>query len=332
MKLFSSQQILFGETFGFLLFAPKGNLAACARRRFGVKSVETTAPRRITKKWDRDMKSLDIVERGGKVVAGAEDFDPALIFDCGQCFRWDVDENGRWHGIAKGRALEVERRGDEVEIGCTRDEFEEVWRDYFDMDRDYAALRARISVDPFTAAATEYGMGIRVLNQEFWETFCSFVISQCNNIARIKGIVSRLCAMYGEEIGEGMYAFPSAERIAALEPEDLAPLRSGYRAAYIVAAARAVAEGRISAEELRPLDTKAAIKRLCTVEGVGVKVASCTLLFGVGKPDAFPVDVWVRRALKEHYPEGFDGSVFGNDAGVAQQYIFHYIRHLGGKV
>lgn len=278
------------------------------------------------------MSGLDILERGGRTVAPAVDFDPALIFDCGQCFRWDIGTDGVWRGVAKGRTLEVVRRGDEVEIGCPREEFEWYWRDYFDMGRDYAALRARISTDPFTTAAAEYGAGIRVLNQEFWETFCSFIISQCNNITRIKSIVSRLCALFGEEIEHGVYSFPTAERIASLEPDDLAPLRSGYRAAYIVAAARAVAEGRISAEELRPLSTRDAIKRLCSVEGVGVKVASCTLLFGAGKPDAFPIDVWMKKALAEHYPPGFDGSAFGGDAGVAQQYIFHYIRHLGGKV
>lgn len=271
--------------------------------------------------------------RGDSVVLPARDFDPALIFDCGQCFRFTPDERGVWSGVAFGRELSVERRGDEVSIRTDEETFESVWRRYFDLERDYAAARERISRDDFTREAAAFGAGIRILGQDFWEALCSFIISQCNNITRIRGIVERLCELFGDELPGGRHAFPSAERIASLEPDDLAPLRSGYRAPYIIAAARDVAEGRITAEELLPMTTEQAIKRLCELEGVGRKVASCVLLFGAGKRDAFPVDVWMKRALAEHYPPDFDPvSAFGEDAGLAQQYIFHYTRHLAEKV
>ena len=272
---------------------------------------------------------MDYKIKNGKVILAADDFEPSLVFDCGQCFRWE--ENGRaWRGVAMGYATTVERQGNEISVDCSEEDFQETWLNYFDLSYDYATARERISTDPFTAAAAEYGRGIRILRQDFWEALCSFIISQCNNISRITGIISRLCEMYGapfEYKGKTFYAFPSAERLAAVSSDDLAPLRAGYRAKYIVDAARDVAKGRISAEEIRPLSTKDAIARLCELNGVGVKVASCTLLFGCGKRDAFPIDVWMKRALNEHYQKGFDGSAFGMDAGVAQQYIFHYIRN-----
>ena len=271
--------------------------------------------------------------RGEEIIIPAEDFDPALIFDCGQCFRFTPDESGRWSGVAFGKELSVKREGDEVHLRTDEESFETVWRRYFDMERDYASARKRISNDDFTREAAEFGAGIRILNQDFWEALCSFIISQCNNITRIRGIVERLCGMFGEELPGGRYSFPSAEKLAALEPDDLAPLRSGYRAPYMISAAKQVSEGRITPEELLPMTTEQAIKRLCQLEGVGRKVASCVLLFGAGKRDAFPIDVWMKRALTEHYPAGFDPfEAFGEDAGLAQQYIFHYTRHLAEKV
>ncbi len=275
----------------------------------------------------------DYTVRDGRVVVSAEDFDPALIFDCGQCFRFTPGSDGVWSGVAFGRALSAKRVGDEVELGCTEDDFQSVFRRYFDFDRDYKAARQRISSDDFTRQAAEFGAGIRILNQDFWEALCSFILSQCNNIARIRGIIERLCGTFGDKIAPGKYSFPSAERLATLTPDDLAPLRSGYRAPYVIAAAREVAEGRITPDELLPMTTDGAIKRLCQMQGIGRKVASCVLLFGAGKRDAFPIDVWMKRALKEHYPEGFDPvKTFGADAGLAQQYIFHYARHLADRV
>lgn len=277
--------------------------------------------------------------RGGEIILPAVDFDPPLIFDCGQAFRFTPNADGVgpnaenvWSGVAFGKPLSVLRRGDEVSLSCTEDDYISVWRHYFDMESDYAAARARISSDDFTRSAAEFGAGIRILNQDFWEALCTFIISQNNNIRNIRSTVEKLCALCGEPIGE-RYTFPTAERIASLKADDLASIRSGYRARYIVSAARQVAEGRITPDELLPLSTDAAIKRLCELEGVGKKVASCVLLFGAGKRDAFPIDVWMKRALETYYPANFDPTAaFGADAGIAQQYIFHYTRHLAEKV
>lgn len=210
-------------------------------------------------------------------------------------------------------------------------DFLKVWMPYFDLGRDYTAVRARISIDPFTAKAAEFGKGIRILQQDAWETLCSFIVSQCNNIKRIKGIVERLCVLFGDQItyhGEVHYLFPPPERLAHLEEKDLESLRAGYRTGYILNAAREIVQGRLSLDILKNVTTDKAIEALTELRGVGIKVANCAVLFGLGKIDAFPVDVWVRRAIERHYDaETFDSTVFGEDAGIAQQYIFYYIRN-----
>jgi N-glycosylase/DNA lyase len=271
-----------------------------------------------------------IVKDGFVILDKPEDFDAAHIFECGQCFRWNPREDGSWVGVAKGRALRISESDDLLHFRCTEEDFINIWREYFDLDRDYAEVRKQVSTDEFMAAATEYGKGIRILRQDPWETLCTFIISQCNNIKRIKGIVERLCDMSGDEYiyeGERHKLFPTPEKLALLDEKDLAPLRAGYRAGYILNAARAVAEGKPDLERLGGLPTAEVVRELCGLKGVGTKVACCTALFGFGKYDAFPVDVWVRRAIERHYGiKNFDSAVFGQFAGFAQQYIFHYIR------
>ena len=257
------------------------------------------------------------------------DFDPVKIFESGQCFRWNPAPDGSYVGVAKGIAARVRWDGDAVYITGTEKDFNEVWYDYFDIGRDYSVLRARVSTDEYTAAAAEYGKGIRILAQDRWEALCSFIISQCNNIPRIKKIIEALCTLAGDKIefmGRTYWSFPSAETLARMEPEDLAPIRSGYRAPYIISAARAVASGETDLEALSKLDCASALKELKKMQGVGEKVANCAVLYGLRIPTAFPVDVWIKRALSEHYPPGFDPAVFGDAAGLAQQYIFYYIR------
>ncbi|MDR1117268.1 MAG: DNA-3-methyladenine glycosylase 2 family protein [Oscillospiraceae bacterium] len=279
----------------------------------------------------------DYTVRDGLVVLkNNKDFLPELIFDCGQCFRWDRRGNGRWYGVAFGKALELWETDGDVYMDTTEKDFLEIWYEYFDLGRDYEAVRGRISSDSFTAPAAQFGRGIRILRQDGWEALCSFIISQCNNITRIKGIIGRLCELYGEELeyrGETYHAFPSAEVIAGLDEKALSPLRAGYRAKYILSAARDISTGKVDLRGLCGLSTEEAMKELTGVNGVGVKVASCALLFGCGRTDAFPVDVWMKRAIEGHYGgKEFDYRMFGEDAGIAQQYIFHYMRHLAGKV
>jgi len=236
---------------------------------------------------------------------------------------------GEYTGVAFGRVVRLRYRGDSVFISGTVEDFETVWFDYFDLGRDYAKIREGLCVDEFMKKATEFGAGIRILRQDKWEALCSFIISQCNNIPRIKKIITTLCREFGESIGfEGKtyYAFPSASRIATLSVDDLAPLRCGYRAPYILNAAKAIASGELDLEALSRSTAESARTALKKQHGVGDKVADCVLLFGLGKMDAFPLDVWMKRAVAEHYGPGFDPGIFTPYAGLAQQYIFYYTR------
>jgi len=271
-------------------------------------------------------------ERNGEVeVTGVSDFNLERIFECGQCFRWDADENGVYTGVAFGIAARIYRFGESVFISGTIHEFESVWMDYFDLSRDYSAIRRKLCIDDFMKKATTHGAGIRILRQDKWEALCSFIISQCNNIPRIKSIISTFCKEFGASIalgGETYYSFPSAQTVANLDADKLSPLRCGYRAQYIITAAKAVASGKLDLDAISLGSPDAAKAELKKLHGVGDKVADCVLLFGLNMLDAFPVDVWMKRALSEHFEKGFDYKIFSPYAGVAQQYIFHYVRNV----
>lgn len=251
--------------------------------------------------------------------------DIALSFDCGQAFRWARQENGAWHGVVNGKAVDVVQNGTSVTV--TGDNDIDFWRKYLDLDRDYAKICERLKADSYlNRAITEYG-GIRILHQDTWEALCSFIISQNNNIPRIKGIIERLCAAFGNDLGNGDYGFPSAERLAELTVEDLAPLRAGFRAKYIIDAAQKVASGEVDIIKLCNGDMDICRAELMKIKGVGAKVAECTLLYGCGRIEAFPVDVWVRRIMAELYPNGLPECCDGVE-GIAQQFLFHWRRNL----
>ncbi len=249
---------------------------------------------------------------------------------CGQSFRWrrvsPPGEPETWRGIAFGRALTVREENGSFLFDCTEAAFRDVWFDYFDLGTDYRAARERIAAAvPKLRDALAFAPGIRLLRQEPWEGLVTFLLSQCNNIPRIEGIVERLCARFGKEISPGEYAFPSAERLAACALSDLAPLRAGYRAKYVLSAAREVAAGALDLEALRSAPLEEARAALMALPGVGRKVADCALLFGLHRTECFPVDVWMKRALA--LLPGLDPAALGADAGLAQQYIFHAVRH-----
>ena len=231
--------------------------------------------------------------------------------------------------IHDGYRVEVSALGGgDFRLSCDEAEFRAVWYDYFDLGESYRAIRARISreEDPFLFRACGHGRGIRILRQEPWEALCTFIISQNNNIKRIKGIVSRLCENFGESIGSG-YGFPTAAALSRLAPDDLAPLRAGFRNKYIIDAAKKVAGGEVDLELCRTLPYEDARLELMKIKGVGVKVADCALLFGFYRVDAFPKDVWVKRVMAQWYPNGLPSCTKGLE-GIAQQYLFHYIRSL----
>ena len=261
------------------------------------------------------------------IIENIKDFDLAQTLDCGQAFRWRELEDGSFKGVAFGRLVTFQKDDEKIIIsGCGETDFEKIWRNYLDLDLDYSSIKSDLSkLHPTLADAARFAPGIRILNQEPWEALCSFIISQNNNIPRIKGIVERLCQSFGDPIEGDFCTFPSAERIAALSPEDLSPIRAGFRARYIIDGARKVANGEIDLEKVRFMEIEDARKELMKITGVGIKVADCTLLYGLHRLDCFPLDVWMKRAMATLFPE-MNPSDFGKYGGIAQQYIFHYSR------
>lgn len=253
-------------------------------------------------------------------------FDLAATLDCGQAFRWVEKSENEWHGVAFSRSLTLRKAENGIEfLGTTAEDFENIWIDYFDLDRDYDTLCARFMQDSHLKTAVTACSGIRVLHQEPWEAICSFIISANNNIPRIKGIIDRLCRLFGEDLGNGDFSFPSAEKIAQAGIDALAPIRSGFRAKYIIDAAEKVSRGEIDFEKIRSSSLCDARDELIKIKGVGEKVAQCAMLYGFGKADAFPVDVWVKRIVEELYPDGLP-ECMGEEKGIAQQYLFHWRR------
>ncbi len=264
-------------------------------------------------------------------ITGLTGLDLEQTFECGQCFRWNRDEDGSYVGVAMGKAARVRSNGDSVFITGTTEDFNAVWRAYFDLDLDYENVRRAVRIDDYMSRCADFGWGIRILRQDRWEALCTFIVSQCNNIPRIKQIVERFCTLYGEPIvflDRTYYTFPSAEKTGGLTEKDLEPLRCGYRAPYILNAARAVAGGSLDLEALAGGTPDEAVAALKLLSGVGDKVARCAVLFGLHMLDAFPVDTWIKKAVAENYGKAFDPAVFSPYAGIAQQYMFHYARNL----
>lgn len=256
-------------------------------------------------------------------------FDIRRTFLCGQCFRWSEGENGDFTGIVRGKSLTLSQNGNEVTLHGTSEQDIPFWEEYFDLGADYAGYIRTLSADPTLKTACAASPGIRILRQEPFETLVSFIISQNNNIPRIAGIISRLCENFGGRI-DGGFAFPTAEQLSGLTPEDLAPLRAGFRARYIVDAVEKVNSGAVDFAEIDRLPLDEARERLKLITGVGDKVADCVLLFAFHKLDAFPKDVWVKRLMAEYYPGGLPECTKGIE-GVAQQYLFDYVRNLSQK-
>ncbi len=267
-------------------------------------------------------------------VGGLEFFDIGQTFDCGQCFRFVKTDENVYAGTAFGKYVRfVQDRPDMLTIeGVDRAEYERVWKRFLTFDTDWKAVRADVAAhfgdDGVMREAMTYGAGIRILRQEPWETLCSFILSQNNNIPRIRRLIGAFCERYGEPIEHGGavdFAFPTAEAVDA-DPSGLETLRAGYRARYLADAAHKAASGELDLDLAARAPAHQAEEMLCTVKGVGPKVAACVMLYGLGRTEAFPVDVWMKRVLAEYYPAGLDLSSLGSFAGLAQQYLFYYER------
>lgn len=257
---------------------------------------------------------------GNDILLRQSDFALDDTLDCGQAFRWEKISDNAYHGAFLNKQLTVscENGSDLFRLhDTTEEDFLGVWADYFDLGTDYGEIKRRFSEDETLSKACAFAGGIRLLRQDSWEALSSFIISQNNNIPRIKGIIGRLCSHYN--------GYPSAEDMRDETVDSLGYLRSGFRAKYLVDAVSKVLSGEIDLESIRTLPLDDARNALMKITGVGPKVADCTLLFGFYRLDAFPKDVWVKRVLAQWYPNGLPDCTKGLE-GIAQQYLFHYIR------
>lgn len=258
-----------------------------------------------------------------------DNFDIGQICDSGQCFRMMQKDGHTYSVISAGRYLEIEQEGIECMFSCEEEEFEEYWKGYFDLERDYGTYIETVNPkDKYLVNAIRFGAGIRILNQDLWEMTASFLISQQNNIVRIRKCIQNICELYGEERvnfrGERYYEFPKPEALAVLPEDKLKECNLGYRSKYVVRAARNITEGKTDLGVVRNMPYKEAKAELLKLYGVGEKVADCICLFGMHHLEAFPVDTHILQALKKHYKRGFPKNRYKGYEGVMQQYVFYW--------
>lgn len=280
------------------------------------------------------------------ILKNAGSFELKDIFDCGQCFRWNKETDGSYTGVFGNNVLNVSKQGKDVIFkGICEENIEITCKKYFDLDRNYEEIKDKLSkIDEHMKKSIEYGSGIRILNQDLWETIISFIISANNNIPRIKGIIERISKKYGNEIiynGKSYYTFPTVEELSNAKVEDLRGLGLGFRDIRVYETTHMILDKKVDLKELeQEEDFNKVRETLLTLSGVGPKVADCILLFSTLKRwEAFPIDVWVRRVMNELYIQNEDETKvnktqiekiakekFGNLAGIAQQYLFYWKR------
>lgn len=287
---------------------------------------------------------MNIIEtKSGLILENLSDFDAKHIFECGQCFRWNKEEDGSYTGIAYGKVLNVKSdydKGIVVLDNTNRKEFQDIWYDYFDLGRDYGVIKKTLSQDSVLDMAIQYGRGIRILKQEPWEILISYIVSANNSIPMIARSIGLLSGMYGKQLqykGKAYYAFPTWAELQSAEIEDISSCRAGFRCKYIYRAVGMVNSGEVSLDKIASMDIVNARKELMRIPGVGPKVADCIMLFSMQKHSAYPVDVWVKRVteyfflgrdVKMKEIQHFAEEKFGDLAGFAQEYLFYYAREL----
>ena len=288
-----------------------------------------------------EKNQIDISEASGGLVLRHESFNPTHIFECGQCFNFNIEEDGSYTAVHLGRIINVLQKEDHVLIrNVSLDEFYEIFYDYFDLGTDYSAIREKLSENEILKTASDYGYGIRILNQEMFETVISFIISANNGITRIKNSIKIISERYGDYIGEYMgrkyYAFPRPEVLAKVDPLELREFaRVGFRDVRIVEASKMVADGYLDFDIDQTLSTEDLKEKLMQMPGIGPKVADCILLFTYHRRETFPVDVWIKRVMETLFighevpkklVDDYAREYFGKLAGYAQQYLFYYGR------
>ena len=280
------------------------------------------------------------------ILKNATSFEPKHIFECGQCFRWDEEQDGSYTGIVKNNVINVKKVDNSIIfLSYGADKLEQLAIDYFDLSRDYEEIKSTLSkIDIYLENSIKYGSGIRILNQDLWETIISFIISANNNIPRIKGIINRISQKYGNKIewkGKKYYTFPTVENLAKASVEDLRALGLGFRDVRVYETTHKVLNKEVDLNKMHEeKDTQKVRDTLLTLSGVGPKVADCILLFSTLKRfEVFPIDVWVRRVMNELYIKNEDETKvnkkeieklakekYGDLEGLAQQYLFYWKR------
>ena len=275
-----------------------------------------------------------------------DSFELADIFDCGQCFRWNKQEDGSYTGVFKGNVMNVKKEQDEIIFkGICNGNIKDIVDEYFDLNRDYEKIKEQLkNIDENVKKSVEYGKGIRILNQDLWEMIISYIISANNNIPRIKGIIEKLSKKYGNMIewnGEKYYTFPTPEQLESVTVQDYRELGAGFRDIRLYETVHMILDKKVDLEEMQNNPNTLEVREeLLTLSGVGPKVADCILLFSTLKRfEVFPIDVWVRRVMNELYIKNEDETKvnkkqiekiaqdkFGNLAGIAQQYLFYWKR------
>ena len=280
------------------------------------------------------------------ILENCKSFEPEHIFECGQCFRWNKQEDGSYTGIFKQNVVNVKKADNKIIFrGICKENIKDECIKYFDLNTNYDNIKSKLSnVDNYLKTSFEYGEGIRILNQDLWETLISFIISANNNIPRIKGIIERISKSYGEKIvwdKAEYYTFPTPQELSKASVEDLRNIGLGFRDVRVYETTKIINENPNKLKELEDeKDVNKLREELLKFPGVGPKVADCVMLFStLKKLEVFPIDVWVRRVMNELYIKNDDETKinkkeieelaktkYGNLAGIAQQYLFYWRR------
>ena len=279
------------------------------------------------------------------ILKNAKSFKPKHIFECGQCFRWNKEIDDSYTGVFGNNVINVKKEGQDVSFkGICNGNIKEICEEYFDLNTDYEKIKSNLSkVDNNLKQSIKYGSGIRILNQDLWETLISFIISANNNIPRIKGIIERISKKYGNKIifnNKEYYTFPTPEELSKANIQDLRALGLGFRDTRVYETTKMILENKSKLEELKKENNVDILREdLLKFPGVGPKVADCIMLFSLKKLEVFPIDVWVRRVMNDLYIKNKDEEKvsklqiqnlakekYGNLAGIAQQYLFYWRR------
>lgn len=281
------------------------------------------------------------------VVEDINDFNINQIFDSGQGYRWKKQKDNSYTGVVKGNILNISQVGNTLYLKNTNiNDFKNIWYKYFSLDMNYSEIEHKIcKIDNHLKSAVEFGSGLRILNQDEWETLITFILSTNNSIQMVENIIDNLSTKHGDYIceyeGKKYYAFPTPEKLASLSLDELRECKTGFRDKYIKSVAEAVLSGKFSLYELSNKDTNSCINQLKSLSGVGMKVADCIAMFSMRKSDIFPVDIWMKRVIQEFYLDtemslpkirSYAIEKFGDLSSFVQLYLFYYAReHNIGK-